>query len=231
MLAITGGTSLSDARFLSDLKPTFVNTRYGSVYVLRSRDAVFLPRHGKAHRTPPHAINHRANMKALEELGADAVIGVGSSGSLKKSIKPGKLLVPDDYLTFGRIETYYQTEVRHVTPEFDEPLRGIILSAAKKAKVAAADGGVYAQTTGPRLETKAEVRFLADYADVVGMTMASEATLARELDLPYAGLCTVDNYAHGLADEKLEFKKIASDAKKNRQNLETLLSAVLEARR
>lgn len=231
MLGITGGTSLLDADFITGLKATVVKNRYGTVYVLKNPDVVFLPRHGKDHRTPPHMINHKANMQTMSDLGVEEVVGINSAGSLNAKLRPGSIIIPEDFICFSKIETIYDTEIRHVTPEIDEGLRRKLISAAEKAKVEAVEGGVYAQTAGPRLETRAEVRFLADYADVVGMTLASEATLACELNLRFASICTVDNYANGIGGKKLEFKDILRDAKKNHEHLKRILFSLLEAQK
>jgi 5'-methylthioadenosine phosphorylase len=231
MLGITGGTSLLDAGFITELKATVVKSRYGTVHVLKNTRVVFLPRHGKDHRTPPHMINHKANMQAMSDLGVEEVVGINSAGSLNAKLRPCSIIIPEDFICFGKIETIYDTEIRHVTPGIDEGLRKRIIAAAEKAKVDAIEGGVYAQTAGPRLETRAEVRFLADYADVVGMTLASEATLACELNLRFASICTVDNYANGIAGKKLNFTDIMRDAKKNQERLKKILFALLEERK
>jgi 5'-methylthioadenosine phosphorylase len=231
MLGITGGTSLLDAGFIADLKATNVKSRYGTVHVLKNTQIVFLPRHGKDHRTPPHMINHKANMQAMSDLGVEDVVGINSAGSLNAKLRPGSIIIPDDFICFGKIETIYDTEILHVTPEIDEGLRKKLISAAEKAKVETVEGGVYAQTAGPRLETKAEIKFLADYADVVGMTLASEATVACELNLRFASICTVDNYANGIGGKKLEFTDIMRDAKKNQERLKKILFALLEERK
>ena len=88
------------------------------------------------------------------------------------------------------------------------------------------DGGVYAQTKGPRLETKAEVRMLSDYADVVGMTIASEATLACELGVGYAAVCSVDNLAHGLSKRRLDFAEVEDSAARNMTSVEKIITAL-----
>lgn len=185
------------------------------------RYALLYRHHGGA---PPHRINHRANMMALSRY-AGAVIGIGSVGSLKRRIKPGTLVVPGDYLEFAP-PTYHDQRIKHIVPYFDEVLRGRIIRAARKAKIKVVDGGVYAQTRGPRLETRAEVRLLADYADVVGMTVASEATLAQELGLGYAAICSVDNMAHGLSGRPLDMEDVKANAARNRRRVEAILEAL-----
>jgi 5'-methylthioadenosine phosphorylase len=228
MIAVIGGTSLLDLNFLENLSEEFAENSYGRVYLLKNREIVFLPRHGRDRRIPPHRINHRANIMALSDLGVERIIGVGCAGSLKKEITPRSILIPNDYLHLEGLETFFDAEIKHITPCLDESLREGIIESARKSGMKVFEGGVYAQTRGPRLETKAEVSFLRDYADVVGMTMASEATLSQELEIPYACICTVDNYAHGITDETLDFEEIVKTASKNREDLKKLLKSVIE---
>ena len=214
--------------FLEGLGERVINNAYGSAYILKNENVAFLPRHGRDRKIPPHRINYRANIMALRDLGVEKIIGVGCSGSLKKEITPGSILIPHDYLNLGEIESYYDLEIKHITPGLDEFLREIIIESAKRSGIKVIEKGIYAQTRGPRLETKAEVSFLKDYADIVGMTMASEATLSKELGIPYACISTVDNYAHGIMDEVLDFEKIVKNASRKRKDLEKLLMAVIE---
>jgi len=191
---------------------------------------LFLSRHGTGKPVPPHRINHRANLWALRESGARTVISSASVGSLKKDIRPGTLLVPDDYLAPWHQVTYHEEEARHVTPGFDASLRAKLLEAAERVHLKVRDGGTYVQTLGPRLETPAEVRMIAQFGDVVGMTMAAEATLARELGLKYAALCSVDNYAHGITDHPLTFAHIKAEQKKNEERVRRVLLQALRGK-
>ena len=224
---IIGGTSLFGTKLLGDAQEREVDTPYGMVYLLvstvHSQEIVFLPRHGKDRNIPPHRINYKANMQAFKELEVEEIIGVTSAGSLKRAITPHSLVVPHDYISLCTIPTYYDYELVHVTPGLDESLRKRILEAARALNIKIVDQGVYFQTTGPRLETKAEINLIKDYADVVGMSMASEATLATELGLRYANISTVDNYAHGIVAEELEYKDIVAAASKSQENLEKVL--------
>lgn len=232
-LGIIGGTSLFGTELLAGAMERVVETPYGSVYLLGARihrvEVLYIPRHGKESTIPPHRINYRANIRAFKELGVVDIIGVTSVGSLKPEIPPQSLLVPHDYISLCSIPTFYDHELIHVTPELDEPLRRRIINAARSLGISIIDRGVYFQTLGPRLETKAEINLIKDYADVVGMNMASEATLATELGLRYANLSTVDNYAHGIiASETLDYKAIVEAASRNRAKVERVLMKVIE---
>jgi 5'-methylthioadenosine phosphorylase len=106
-------------------------------------------------------------------------------------------------------------------------MRGKLIAIAGKLGIGIREAGVYWQTTGPRLETKAEIRLMSQFADIVGMTMASEATIAGELDLSYAAICSVDNYGHGLAEEPLSSKKIVQAARGNMRAILQIVTAYI----
>ncbi|MGB2841046.1 MAG: MTAP family purine nucleoside phosphorylase [Halobacteriota archaeon] len=228
-LGIIGGTSLFDTQLLEGAKEREVETKYGTVYLLSTADVVFIPRHGKDRNIPPHRINHKVNMAAFKQLGVEKIVGATSAGSLKLDIKPRSLIVPHDYISLCSIPSFYDDELVHVTPCLDEGLRTAILKVAKDSGVDLVEKGVYFQPAGPRLETRAEINFIKNYADVVGMSMASEATLAKELRLRYANVSTVDNYAHGIiAEEELDYKKIVDAASKSMADLEKVLMKLIE---
>ncbi len=226
MLGIIAGTSLIGEEFEERIgRKETVGTEYGDVEVFIGSDAIFLPRHGIAMDTPPHRINHRANISALKESGVDGVICVCSTGSLNPEILPGTLVVPDDYINFGMPLTFYDDEIRHIVPALDEGLRSRIVKASHGK-----DGGVYVQTHGPRFETKAEITVLGQFADIVGMTMANEATLCCEAEIPVAALCTVDNYANGVAAQKpgLSYETIIENIERNREMVTDIIMRLIE---
>ncbi|HUV03296.1 MAG TPA: MTAP family purine nucleoside phosphorylase [Desulfobacteria bacterium] len=231
-LGIIGGTSLFDTELLAGAHEHEVKTEYGPVYALvataHSQEIVFIPRHGKERNIPPHRINYKANMRAFKDSGVEEIVGVTSVGSLKRAIPPRSLVVPHDYIGLFNILTYYDNEIVHVTPGLDEELRKRILEAARSLTIEIVEKGVYFQTLSPRLETKAEINLIKDYADVVGMNMASEATLATELELRYANISTVDNYAHGIVEKPLDYKDIVEAASKSRADVERVLVKVVE---
>jgi 5'-methylthioadenosine phosphorylase len=155
-------------------------------------------------------VNYRANLWALKDAGATEVVSVASVGGIRNDIWPGTLLLPDQVIdyTWGRSSTYFEgpgSPVNHI--DFTEPysagLRGRILAAAAAIGERVNDGCVYAATQGPRLETAAEInRLERDGADIVGMTGMPEAALARELNLEYAAIAVVANYAAGRGDSE-----------------------------
>jgi 5'-methylthioadenosine phosphorylase len=219
---ISGTVFLQGKGIFGDLREERLETPVGPAIVFRSAEIAFIPRHGTdPHRhILPHLINHQANLLALKELGVGAVIGVNSTGSLKRRLKPGMLVVPDDYLMPTPGPTAVREKPVHITPVLNGEMRRNLLETARECGAEVIDGGIYWQTAGPRLETRAEIAMMAQFADIVGMTMASEAIIAQELEIPYASLCSVDNFAHGLEDGELTMEKILWHA---RQNAETIL--------
>lgn len=230
-LGIIGGSVLSQSSAFDAAESREVDTPHGSPSSpLHVGQAVtFLARHGPDRRIPPHRVNHHANLWAMKEAGVAAIVGASSVGSLQVEIAPGNLVVPEDYVSFWDIPTFFDEEIRHVTPALDPALRARLVGTARARGVSVHDGGVYVQTSGPRLETKAEIRVLRRFGDLVGMTMAAEATLAQELDLPYASLCSVDNYAHGVTKEPPTFEDIRRTQESNMRVVEGVLRAFTEA--
>jgi len=228
-LGLIGGSGLRRKGFLGPGKEVDVKTPHGPpsgpLWIGQvGRTAVaFLPRHGAGRPIPPHRINHRANLWALHSAGARSVFSTASVGSLKREIRPGTLVVPDDYFAPWQLVTFHDVEAKHVTPRLDPALRDRLLDAARRARVKALDGGTYVQTVGPRLETRAEIRMFRNFGDVVGMTMAPEATLAAELGLRYAALCSVDNYAHGVTAVPTTFAGIRQEQRRNEERVRAVL--------
>ena len=217
MLAIIGGTGLTRLSTLAVAHREVVRTPYGEPSAalifgqLNGCDAVFLARHGHGHTIPPHRVNYRANLWALKDRGATAIVAVASVGAIR-NCGPGDLVIPHQLIdyTAGRAHTFFDggdQQVVHVdfTHPYSGALRERLLVAAKTAQVAVVDGGVYGAVSGPRLETAAEIdRMERDGATLVGMTGMPEAALARELKLPYAAICVVVNHAAGRVDSAQE---------------------------
>ena len=241
-LAVIGGTGVNRLEGLEVHSEHPVETPYGapSHAVLRGMfagaDCLFLARHGVPHRIAPHRINYRANLWALRELGATEVIGINAVGGIHGRMTTGTLVVPDQLIdyTFGRETSYYDgeaSELRHIdfTSPYCPRLRARILTAAASRGIAHRAGGTYGITQGPRLETAAEIRRLAnDGCDLVGMTGMPEAALAAELALPYASVCLVVNPAAGLSDEPITLESMQAVLDEGAGVVARLLSAILQ---
>ena len=213
-LAVIGGTGVYRLAQLNDVQTLQVDTRFGSpsgpirIGTLLGQRVAFLARHGEGHSIPPHQINYRANLAALQQIGATRVLALNTVGGISEGFGPRVLACPDQLIdyTWGRVSTICEepgSEVVHA--DFGHPysplLRSKVLAAARVTGLKLAEGGCYAVTQGPRLETIAEVaRLRRDGCDLVGMTGMPEAVLARELGLDYACLAIVANWAAGCGD-------------------------------
>ncbi len=231
--AIIAGSGFQS--FGGDAKGTIVATIFGEpsgpIKELRYDDhTVFLlPRHGDDLSIPPHAINYRANLKALHQLKVDSVIAINTVGVISQNIHPGQIAVPNQLIdyTWGRAHSIYDGTgtLDHIdfTEPFSEELRQGLLQSAGVANVNICDGGVYAVSQGPRLETAAEIdRFQKDGADFVGMTAMPEAALARELGMDYACLSLIVNYAAGRGENSIHADIEASTMTAKMQSMKVL---------
>ncbi len=231
MLGIVSGTILLHEQKLLDRTEEIIKiNEFGRTTLLLSDTIAFISRHGNdpINYTLPHSINHRANLKALQDIGATEIIGINSTGSLKRRIMPGTIVIPNDFIMMVPYNSIYDNKEAHITPGFDAAVRQRCLDAARSCGVDAMDGGVYWQAKGPRLETKAEIAMMSQFADIVGMTMANEAIIAKELGLPYASICSVDNYAHGIGEQELTMNEISSHARSIGATILRILSKYME---
>ncbi len=243
-LAVIGGTGVYQLAELERVESHLPNTRYGlpsgpvRVGMLGGRRVAFLARHGEGHSVPPHRINYRANLVALQLVGARRVLALNTVGGISAACGPRVLACPDQLIdyTWGRISTLGEepgSEVLHV--DFGDPytpaLRRDVLAAAARAQVALVDGGCYGATQGPRLETRAEIaRMRRDGCDLVGMTGMPEAGLARELGLDYACLGIVANWAAGAGpdpDEVITLEDVLANVAAASAGIPGLLRAML----
>jgi 5'-methylthioinosine phosphorylase len=214
MLAIIGGRGLTQLTNLKITHQQVMRTPYGEPSgafmfgTLNQHEVIFLARHGYGHTIPPHLVNYRANLWALREHGASKVISVATVGGIRADLKPGVIVVPDQIMdyTHGRDATFFEARDKpfsntDFTFPYSATLRSHILRCAQTTKQPCIDGGVYAATQGPRLDSIAEInRYERDGADMVGMTGMPETALAKELELDYAIIAVVANYAAGRGD-------------------------------
>jgi len=211
MIAVIGGSGLTQLANLEITHRRIVRTPFGepsgplTFGRIGRHEVVFLARHGYGHTLAPHEVNYRANLWAIHAQQVTRVVAVCTVGGIAPDLGSGAIVVPDQIIdyTWGRPSTYFEgaeQPVTHIdfTHPYDEGLRRLALESARDMGIAAIDGGTYATTQGPRLETKAEIdRLERDGATMVGMTGMPEAALARELGLAYAHLAVVVNPAAG----------------------------------
>ena len=243
MLAIVGGSglySLGDDFQVGDLcsRETPYGETSADIEIGRWRDqqVAFLPRHGPGHRVPPHAINYRANLWALKQAGVGKIISVNAVGGISADMSPCTLALPQQLIDYssGREHSYFDGSdgvVRHV--DFSEPysarLRTCLKQAAEQLQLSIVDAGTYGCTNGPRFETAAEIeRMRRDGCSIVGMTGMPEAALARELDIEYACLAIVVNWAAGVVASEISMEEIMANLEQCVQQLRPLLLAASE---
>lgn len=244
-LGIIGGSAFLQGGAPEGTEKRVVDTDRGAVRVDVGPTFVFIRRHGHDRYRPPHRIDHHAHALALEALGIRSVVSLCSAGALDPGLRPGTVVVPDDYLSLHPPPTFGDDERLHIVPLLDAPLRQYVLATARAvaddadgwgdrspgggARAGVRDGGVYAETRGPRFETRAEIRLLADYADIVGMTGASEATLLQERGIASAILAIVDNYAHGIGARPLTLEDFDRQLAENGGRVQAILRALIRA--
>jgi len=223
MIGVIAGTIFFENKLVEGPEKKIIKTEYGDVDVFVKDNIVFIPRHGAGNNIPPHKINHKAHISAFKELGVKNIIAAGCSGCLKKEIKIPAIAVPCDYINIYDVLTFYDDKIVHTTPKLSEELRNKMIKAAENLNLEIIDKGIYIQTKGPRLETKAEINMFKNFGDFIGMTSAAEATLAKEIGLNYAFIVSLDNYCNGLAEEEMDFEKVKENASKNSENIKKLI--------
>lgn len=237
-LGVIGGSGLDQFEGMHITHREVMSTPYGDpsgpllMGEFNGQEMVFLPRHGPGHAIPPHLINYRANLWALREVDVTHVIGVAAVGGITRRMGPGVICIPDQIIdyTWGREHTIFERDqVEHV--DFTEPycgeLRGQLLEAAAEAGIEPVDGGTYAATQGPRLESTAEIaRLERDGCDLVGMTGMPEAGLARELGLCYACCAMVVNWAAGKEEGPITMEEIAHELRGSIAKIKQLLAHI-----
>lgn len=195
---------------LDNAREVWIETPYGApsdkltIGEIAGARVAFLPRHGKDHRYPPQVINYRANLWAMKELGVTRIIGPTACGSLKKSVKPGDMVVADQIVdrTTGREDTFYDGPITtHVS--FADPycptLRPIAIDALKSLGIETHDRGTVVVIQGPRFSTRSESKWFQSQGwEVINMTQYPEAYLARELEMCYVNIALITDYDVGL---------------------------------
>ncbi|MCI4348949.1 MAG: S-methyl-5'-thioadenosine phosphorylase, partial [Thermoplasmata archaeon] len=204
-IGIIGGSGITDLFEPGERTSHRVATPWGApsgpieVGHIAGTPVVFVARHGPGHAIPPHRVNYRANIDALRSLGAESIVAVNSVGSLREELPPGTFVLPDQFvdLTRQRATTFHEGgEVVHVSmaDPFCPRLLASAVSAGRTAQSPFAEGKTYVCIEGPRFSTRAESRWFRSFADVIGMTLVPEATLARERALCYACLAMVTDF-------------------------------------
>lgn len=222
-IAFISGTSIVRSDLFDGWESETVRTEYGTAVVKHNANLVVINRHGFGEPLPPHAINHRANIAALKALGVEEAVSLNSVGSLREDLPPGSLVSCADYVSFVAA-TFYDTTLNSLAPVVPNRL---VPQLIEGLETPVRTGLVYVQMRGPRFETRAEIRIIRHWGDVVGMTMASEADLCQEAGIGYNSFCMVDNYAHGLTEHELSDAAFRELVAANQQTVRAFVTHVL----
>ena len=227
-VAFISGTSIVNSALFSSWDVKSVDTKFGAVTCKTRGEHALINRHGYAFPLPPHSINYRANISALAALGFKDIVSLNSVGSLKKELPPGTMVSCSDYVCFqqGPV-TFFDDELRGGAPGIANNLIPKLVDGLAPEFVIRT-GKVYVQMRGPRFETKAEIRVVKDWGDVIGMTAAHEADLCTEIGLNYNSLALIDNYANGLEGTEIDFAKFKELVKGNQARVNRLFERMLE---
>ncbi|OAM88874.1 purine phosphorylase [Termitidicoccus mucosus] len=229
-VAFISGTSMMNSALFTDWgQGAAVETTWGRVSYRKRGGHVIINRHGEGAQKPPHAINHRANIRALADLGFTDVVSVNSVGSLRLNLPPGTLVSCADYVCLqDGPATFFDDELRGGSPGIANNLIPM-LTEKLAPEFVVHTGKIYVQMRGPRFETRAEVRILREWGDVVGMTAAHEADLCAETGLRYNSLAIVDNYANGLEGAAgIDFERFKELVRENQARVDRLFTRLLE---
>ena len=227
-VAFISGTSIENSALFSSWDVNTIETTYGRVTYKSRGDHALINRHGYAAPLPPHSINYRANIAALAELGFKDIVSLNSVGSLKQELPPGTFVSCSDYVCFqqGPV-TFFDDELRGGAPGIANNLVPTLV-AGLAPEFMIHPGKVYVQMRGPRFETKAEIRVVKEWGDVIGMTAAHEADLCTEIGLRYNSLALIDNYANGIEGTEIDFAKFKELVKSNQVRVNRLFARLLE---
>lgn len=244
LTGIVGGTGLTQYAGLEISHEQHVTTELGEVSAplifgnIMGVPVVFLARHGQPHKLPPHKVNYRANLLALQQAGVTEIIAVNAVGGITDAMDTAAICIPDQLIdyTHGREDTFFDgiyKPLDHVdfTYPYDLDMVSKLSRAAQSKQILIQKGGVYGATQGPRLESIAEIaRLEKDGCDVVGMTGMPEAVLARELNIPYGCVSLVVNKAAGKSDALITMDDIRKVLETGMYQVREIIAAYLMAK-
>ena len=239
-IGIIGGSGLYNMGILKDTEEIDIQTPFGkssaniTIGKIGDTEVAFLPRHGKGHVYPPHMINNQANVFALKQCGVEYLISTAAVGSMKEKIKPGDFVVAEQLIdrSFKRPTTFFEEgAVAHVAfaDPFCSNLSKIAYEAINDLKNVDVHKGTYISMEGPQFSTRAESNLYRSWnVDVIGMTLAPEAKLAREAEMCICGILTVTDYDCWYdKGGDVSVTSVIETLKKNDKNLATILNNLI----
>lgn len=232
-IGVITGTGVTDQFDLSG--PKVVGTRFGAATVFQHPRGkyVVIPRHGAAHKSPPHSINYRANIAAFEQLGIRKIIATSAVGSMNEGLRVGDIGLVEQFLDFTkrREETFFEDEVVHtdMTSPYSRRLNLELSKAARKLGISVRTHLVYVCAEGPRFETPAEIKMYKILGgDVVGMTGVPEVVLADEKKLEYASVVIATNWAAGM-QPKISHEEVLRVMRRSGKVVKQLIESTVDA--
>jgi 5'-methylthioadenosine phosphorylase len=236
-IGIIGGSGIYDADMFEDVEEVKLHTPFGSpssaiqLGEFKELKVAFIPRHGKGHVIPPHKVNYRANVWALKELGVERIISACAVGSLKEELKPGDLVIPDQFIDFtkNREYTFYDGgRTVHVSTAdpFCPQMRKVFLEETDKLGIPHHDTATYITIEGPRFSSRAESKMFRNFADIIGMTLNPEVQLAIEKEMCYVCMAMVTDY-DVWAEKPVDTEEIIKTLLKNVHQFKEVLGAAL----
>ncbi len=234
-IGIIGGSGLYS--LLENPKSFDIDTPFGKpssqveVGKINGVEVAFIPRHGKKHTIPPHKVNYRANIWALNSLGVKRIIGINAVGSLKEELKPGHVVIPDQFIDFTKKRdlTFYDgPEVYHISmaDPFCPEVNNAIYAVSRKIDGNSHLGGSYITIEGPRFSTRSESKMFRQFADIIGMTLVPEVNLADEMSMCYSVLATVTDY-DVWSETPVEASEVFKIMKENEDKVTSIIRDVI----
>jgi len=238
-IGIIGGSGLYKMDIIKDKEEKDIDTPFGkpsakvTIGKIKDTEVAFLPRHGKGHVYPPHKVNYRANVFALKECGVEYLLSTAAVGSLRKRIKPRDFVIADQLIdrSFKRATTFFEDGiVAHVgfADPFCSKLSELVYDTIEEQGVDV-HYGTYISIEGPQFSTRAESRLYRSWnVDVIGMTLAPEAKLAREAEMCLCGILTVTDYDCWYeGEENVTVSNVVENLKKNDQNIAEIMERLV----
>lgn len=238
-IGIIGGTGIYSEGMLKNVKLAKVTTPYGKpssrirIGSFKGKKIAFLFRHGERHSIPPHKVNSHANIHALKKIGVERIIGIAAVGSLKKKIRPGDIVIPDQFIDMTKLRrlTFYDgPKVAHISmaDPFCEEMRNIVCRKMKLLNMRFHKKGTYLCIEGPRFSTRAESRlWRITKSDIIGMTLIPEVVLAREKEMCYLSVTSVTDYDCWRKGEAVSADDVIQTMERNTENIRKILERVI----
>lgn len=235
-IGVIGGTGVYDSDYNANrfemIKEVWPDTEYGkpsapiTIGKLSGVEVAFLPRHGVHHEFPPTEVPYKANIMAMKSLGVEMIVSPCAVGSLKEDIKPGDMVIVDQFIDWTKCRDYSFFHDRTVHTAMPDPtcpqMNAVMDKCAKKLGLSYHLGGTYICIEGPRFSTRAESRFFKTFADVIGMTMVPECQLAREMGMCYCSIATITDY-DAWKEETVDFAMVVKTMERCLANVSKIL--------